>query len=435
MTWVSLPTSAESPSRELLMLHPTPSHRLLTALAALTLVGVVGACTQVTGPVRTGSTLAGSGSPTTSATPTRAPTTSAPPPVRLTPNVTAAAPVPVDTVVSVSASNGTVSDVVLTYQDPQKGAVPVEGKLRPDGTGWVAGSLLAPGATYSLTMTGSNPEGVVSTQHATFSTQQLSKKQLIYPTIVGNGATVGVAMPVIVHFDVPVQDKAAFEKRMTVVTVPPQAGAWSWVSSNEAHWRPVTFWQPGTKVAVSVDVSSVAAGNGTYGQMSVKGGFTVGQSVIMRPNLATHQMTVEINGAVARTIPITGGKAGFDTRSGTKVIMEKFSSLHMDAATLGIEPGDPNYYNIPDVRYAMRETYSGEFLHAAPWSVASQGTVNISHGCVGMNDANAAWLFGIAKVGDPVVTTGTSRGMEPGNGWTDWNVSFPTWQSGSALKH
>ncbi len=407
------------------MAHAAAPHRPVTLLVAATaLTALLGACAS-TPALSTGS------SGTASSTP--APTTSTPPPVELTSSVTPGTPVAVDTVVSVTAANGTVSDVVMTYKDPKKGDVNVEGALEPDGTKWVAGSLLEPGTTYSLTMTGRNPQGVIATEHATFSTQELSKKQQIYPQIIADGATVGVAMPVIVHFDVPVKDKAAFEKKMTVKSTPAQDGAWNWISSNEAHWRPVNFWQPGTKVAVSVDINSVPGGNDTYGQMSITGGFTVGRSVIMRADLATHQMTVEIDGAVAKTIPVTGGKAGFETRSGTKVLMEKFSTLRMDANTVGIEPGDPNYYNIPDVKYAMRETNSGEFLHAAPWSVASQGKTNVSHGCIGMSDPNAGWLFGMAKVGDPVIVTGTSRGMEAGNGWTDWNVKFDQWKKGSAL--
>jgi lipoprotein-anchoring transpeptidase ErfK/SrfK len=322
---------------------------------------------------------------------------------------------------------------VLTYKDPKKGDVNVEGSLDPNGARWTAGSLLEPATTYSLTMSGKNTAGTEATSHSTFTTQALSKKQLIYPSIVADGSTVGVAMPVIVRFDVPVKDKAAFEKKMTVTSTPKQDGSWAWVSSSEAHWRPASYWQPGTKVTVNVDVNSVAGGDGTYGQISTSGGFTVGQSVVMNADLASHQMTVTVDGAVAKTIPITGGKAGFESRSGTKVIMEKFSTLRMDANTVGIEPGDPNYYNIPDVQFAMRETDSGEFLHAAPWSVSSQGKANVSHGCIGMSTANAQWLFGIAKVGDPVVVTGSSRGIEAGNGWSDWNVSYDKWKSGSAL--
>jgi len=412
------------------VVHAARPHPLLTAGAAvLTLVGALGACGSPR-PTPSGTSAA---SPTSRQPAPSATTTTTPPPVVLTSSVEQGSRVPVDTVVSVAASNGTVNDVELSYRDPKKGDIKVEGSLDPDGRKWVARSLLEPGTTYSLMMTGKNPGGTEATRHSMFSTQDLSKKQQIFAQVIGDGATVGVAMPVIVHFDVPVKDKAAFEKRMTVTSTPRQDGSWNWVSSNEAHWRPASYWQPGSKVAVNVDINSVAAGNGTYGQVSVKGGFTVGRSVVMRADLAAHQMNVEVDGAVVRTIPVTAGKAGFETRSGTKVIMEKFSTLHMDANTIGIEPGDPNYYNIPDVKYAMRETGSGEFLHAAPWSVSSQGKANISHGCIGMSDADAGWLFSNVQVGDPVVVTGTNRGLEAGNGWTDWNVSFPTYQKGSAL--
>jgi lipoprotein-anchoring transpeptidase ErfK/SrfK len=409
------------------MAHAARRHRALTASLVLAVAGALGACTS--GPP----TASAPSAPPGSRPPSQSGTTTAQPSVDLTSSVDQGSRVPVDTVVSVAASNGTVSDVELSYRDPKKGDVNVEGSLDPSGAKWVASSLLEPGTTYSLTMTGKNPQGTETTKHSTFSTQDLSKKQQIFPQIIADGATVGVAMPVIVHFDVPVKDKAAFEKRMTVTSSPQQDGSWNWISSNEAHWRPVNFWQPGTTVAVNVDVNSVPGGNGTFGQVSVKGGFTVGRSVVVRADLAADKMTVEIGGAVVKTIPITGGKAGFETRSGTKVIMEKFPSLHMDANTIGIEPSDPNYYNIPDVKYALRETYSGEFLHAAPWSVTSQGHRNVSHGCIGMSDPDAGWLFTNVKVGDPVVVTGTNRGLEAGNGWTDWNVSFDTYQKGSAL--
>ena len=398
---------------------------------ALTVGLALGACTVPgggAGPVADATGSSTSSEPSTSTT-----TTPAVPAVTLTPSVAADAKVPVDTVVSVAAKDGTVTDVTLTYKDPKKGDVNVEGTLDPNGATWTANSLLEPGTTYNLSMVGKNTAGTEATSHSTFSTQALSKKQQIYPSIVANGATVGVAMPVIVRFDVPVKDKAAFEKKMTVKSDPPQDGSWGWVSSSEAHWRPANYWKSGTKVTVNVDINSVPGGNGTYGQLSTSGGFTVGDAVIIKADLGTHQLTVNQNGADVKTIPITGGKAGFETRSGTKVIMEKLSKVRMDANTVGIEPGDPNYYDIPVVQFAMRETNSGEFLHAAPWSVGSQGKANVSHGCIGMSTTNAQWLFNLAKVGDPVVVTGTNRGLEAGNGWTDWNVSYDKWKSQSAL--
>ena len=193
-------------------------------------------------------------------------------------------------------------------------------------------------------------------------------------------------MPVIVQFDIPVKRKAEFERHMKVTAKPATVGSWSWISDTEAHWRPKKYWKSGTKVHVDVDVNSLPAGNGVYGQMDRKVDFKIGQSVIMKANVSTDQMKVLIDGKLARTIPITGGMAGgFETRSGTKLIIEKFAVKRMDAATVGIQPGDPEYYDIPDVQYAQRVTFSGEFLHAAPWSVYAQGSSNVSHGCVGVS--------------------------------------------------
>jgi lipoprotein-anchoring transpeptidase ErfK/SrfK len=212
-----------------------------------------------------------------------------------------------------------------------------------------------------------------------------------------------------------------------------QQGTWHWISDNEVHWRPRTYWKPGTDVTVDADVNGVSAGNGIFGQMDRRTSFHIGDAVIMKINLADHQMRVSDNGKLLRTIPVTGGAAGFTTRSGIKVIIEKFRVKRMNSATVGIKRGDPNYYNIPDVEYAQRVTYSGEFLHAAPWSVGSQGLANVSHGCVGMSTTNAAWLYNLTHRGDVVDVSGTSRPMEPTNGYGDWNVPWSSYKAGSAL--
>ncbi|MEO5744372.1 MAG: L,D-transpeptidase, partial [Terracoccus sp.] len=85
------------------------------------------------------------------------------------------------------------------------------------------------------------------------------------------------------------------------------------------------------------------------------------------------------------------------------------------------------------VKWALRLTNSGEFLHYAPWSVGDQGRRNVSHGCTGISNANGAWVYQNFKVGDIVDTTGTNREMTMGNGIADWNLSWAAWQKGSAL--
>ncbi len=401
-------------------------HVATVAVAALAL----GACSMAA-PAPMGPSQ-GADQPSRAAAPSAAPTQTPAADVVLTSSVTGGSSVPVDTVVSVSAKGGTITSVDLSYQDPKSGSVTVGGDITPDGSTWTARSLLEPGVSYTLAMKGSNPAGAEKTETSTFTTQALSAKQQISATLIQNGSTVGIAMPVVIMFSSPVTDRAAFERKMTVTSTPAQEGSWAWIGGREAHWRPKEYWKPGTKVTVKAAINGLAAGKDTYGKSDLTGGFTVGNALTMKADLKAHQMTVTINGQVAKTIPITGGAEGMETRSGTKVIIEKTPETIMDAATTGVPKDDPDYYRLT-VKYAMRMTWTGEFVHAAPWSVGSQGRANVSHGCVGMSTSNGAWLFNQVKIGDPITVVGTSRTLERANGWTDWNVSFEEFKKGSAL--
>ena len=351
--------------------------------------------------------------------------------VQVQANVTRRKPVPVDRLVKLSASSGTLTDVVVRSAN---GKTRVPGKLAADGTSWQASSRLEPGVTYRIKASAEDADGLTKQFARTFSTDDLSLDEQTYPSLVpGDGQTVGVAMPVILRFDVAVKDKANFERHLSVTTKPAQKGSWHWISDNEVHWRPKSYWKPGTKVDVDADINSINAGNGVYGQEDRSSSFTIGDALLMRIDVAAHHMKVLRNGKLLRTIPISAGKPGFTTRSGTKVIIEKFRYKRMNAATTGISEDDPEYYDLEDVEYAQRVTYSGEFLHAAPWSVGSQGYANVSHGCVGMSTSNAGWLYGLTKIGDPVEVTGTDRRMDLTNGYGDWNVSFREYKQGSAL--
>lgn len=335
--------------------------------------------------------------------------------------------VPVDKVLEVNATNGTLEKV--TVKSP-------EGKISGElGEGsWAATGRLQPGTAYTMIVQAADAAGETSTVRESFTTQALTLDQQTYPSVAPlQGETVGVGMPVVVNFDVPVTDHAAFEKHMTVTSSPEQAGSWRWVSDYEAHWRPKTYWQAGTEVTVDIDVDSVPAGDGIYGQESRSIDFTIGDKVVSKVNAQTHQMKVFVNDKLERTIPITTGGPGHTTRSGVKVIMEKYRTKRMNSETVGIDPNSADGYDIDDVEYAMRVTATGEFVHAAPWSVGSQGYANVSHGCTGLSTENAGWLYGISKRGDIVDYTGTDRAMTADNGWGDWNLSWKDYQKGSAL--
>jgi lipoprotein-anchoring transpeptidase ErfK/SrfK len=337
--------------------------------------------------------------------------------------------VPVDHRVQVTAHNGTLASVAVSSK---AGSVP--GTMAADKQTWTAGGLLEPGTSYTVvsTVTGADGKAVTRTTH--FKTKPLTLDQQTYPSFAPlSGQTVGVGMPVIVKFDVPVTDHAAIEKNLHVVSQPAQKGSWHWVSDNEVHWRPATYWKAGTKVTVNADINGVPAGNGIYGQLDRSETFNIGDSHIYKVNIQTDQLHVYDNGHLVKTIPVTTGMPGFTTRSGTKIIIEKDRYHTMNSETIGIDPNSALGYNIKNVEYAMRLTYSGEFLHAAPWSVASQGHENVSHGCTGMSTANAGWLYDHSQIGDVVEYTGSSKMMTLDNGYGDWNDSFKAYAQGSAL--
>jgi lipoprotein-anchoring transpeptidase ErfK/SrfK len=342
--------------------------------------------------------------------------------------------VAVDTLLAVAAEGGRLTDVsVRPATQATAEARPVPGRLGKRHASWRATERLEPGTTYQLRAAAVDAAGKRVRESISFRTDDLTLDEQTYAAITPAGQTVGVGMPAIVHFDVPVTDRAAIERHLHVRSTPQLQGSWHWVNDNEVHWRPRHLWPTGTRVRVVADVNGVDAGNGIYGQHDAAASFRVGKSLVSKVNIRTHQMRVFLNGKLARTIPITAGKQGFETRSGTKLIMDKVLVQHMDAATVGIDKDDPEYYNIPDVRFAMRLTYSGEFLHAAPWSVDSQGFANVSHGCVGMSVEDARWLYERTNIGDVVRVRGTDRPIEPGNGWTDWDVSYREYAQGSAL--
>jgi lipoprotein-anchoring transpeptidase ErfK/SrfK len=349
-------------------------------------------------------------------------------PLEITPSLRGAG-VAVDKVLEVTARGGTLREVRVTSAGAQ-----LPGKLSKDGSAWQATARLEPGRAYSVRSVGERSDGRKVVRTSSFRTQDLTLDEQTYASVAPlQGETVGVGMPVIVTFDVPVTDKASMEKNMHVASTPAQPGAWHWLSDYEAHWRPKSYWKAGTDVSVDLDINSVDAGAGIYGQENRAVDFSVGDANVYKVNAQTHQMQVFSNGELLRTIPITTGKAGFITRSGTKVIVEKFAEKRMNSETVGIGQDDPEYYNIGNVQYAMRLTYSGEFIHAAPWSVGSQGNANVSHGCTGMSTENAAWLYDMTRRGDVVEYTGTDRPMTLDNGYGDWNVDFATWKQGSAL--
>jgi lipoprotein-anchoring transpeptidase ErfK/SrfK len=391
---------------------------VLGAVAGLSALALLAGCTSTpsaTGPAAQAAVEAGDGSPDSAAS------------IDLTP-ASASVDVPVDQPVTVTASAGTLTSVTLTDQKDRT----VAGEMSADGATWTSTDALRIADHYRLQAAAVDADGVATERSGFFAT--VAPRKVLETSISPlGGQTVGVGMPIIVRFNATVRDRAAVEQALAVTSEKTIEGAWSWVSDTEVHFRPKEFWPAYNDVTLDVNLKNVDAGRGVWGMTNRTVKFRTGSSMVSVVDVDRHTLTVYRNGKKARVIPVTTGKADFLTRNGTKVILEKHTLKIMDASTIGIAKGSPEYYRL-EVPYAMRITWSGEFVHAAPWSTGDQGRDNVSHGCVGMSMTNAIWLFNQSTVGDIVKVVGSSRPLEPGNGYTDWNVSWADWLAGSALQ-
>ena len=267
-----------------------------------------------------------------------------------------------------------------------------------------------------------------NTTFTTSAPDNLTKPYLM----VGDNEVVGIGQPVGVKFDEPVPDRIAAQNAITVTTDPPVEGAFYWISPSEVRWRPANYWAPGTRIDVAVDVYGKDLGGGLFGANDAHSTYSIGDPMILTADDNTLQVTVEQNGQVIRTMPTSMGKSGTPTDNGVYIIAEKHEHIIMDSSTYGVAVNSAEGYRTP-VDYATRMSYSGIFLHSAPWSVGAQGSYNTSHGCLNLSPANAIWVYNNVKRGDIVIVKNTVGGTLSGtDGLGDWNVPWETWRAGNA---
>ncbi|MFL1382075.1 MULTISPECIES: L,D-transpeptidase [unclassified Nocardiopsis] len=349
-----------------------------------------------------------------------------------------------DTPITVTAENGTISDVkvdqVLTDEAAAGGEGEEEdpslyemtGTLNGDGTEWTSDWNLRPGAAVTVTATAENEAGETTELVQEFTTEAAVPGRRLeldpYGTHPTSGQTVGVGMPIVLAFDLPVTNKAQVENSIKITSEQGMAGSWRWVNDQTVAFRPQEHWEPYQQVSVEARLAGVEASEGVYGVRNTKIDFEIGRELIVTMNVPDHEAVVTVDGEHERTIPVSNGKANrnFDTTSsGIHVLMERYTHLTMDSSTVGIPEGTPGAYKV-DVQYAVRTSSSGEFFHEASYN-GNIGIANTSNGCTNMRMDDAKWFFDNTLMGDVVETTGTDRIKEWNNGWGYWQVSWDEW--------
>ncbi|MBX6390100.1 MAG: L,D-transpeptidase family protein [Frankia sp.] len=310
------------------------------------------------------------------------------------------------------------------------------GEFSPDRRTWTSTGGLFADSQYQVQAVTAAAEGVIGTATAasTFATG-IPEKSFKVSWEPVDGQVVGVGTPVTLTFSGPTTDRAAVQGRLVIRTEPAIEGAWSWASDRVVRWRPKEYWPSGTKVHVEANLAGLEAGNGFVGVKDRVMDFTIGPKQISYVDLQTHTMEVYQNDQLVRQMPISGGKGGkpsFLTMEGPHNVLGKADLVIMDSATVGIPKGDPEYY-YEEVQWAVQYTSGGQYVHSAPWSVASQGRANVSHGCVNASPADAEWFYNFSQFGDIIDIRNSGRPPDLSQLGNDWSIPWSDWVAGSAL--
>ncbi len=258
------------------------------------------------------------------------------------------------------------------------------------------------------------------------------KRKIKVVGITPNSGTYGVAMPVTVTFNtaVPKRYRDDVERLISVASsrdIPDMA--WGWTDDRTIVLRSKKFWPANTTITVNAKLPKTRVASPKHQEVAVLSGgdditMKIGRALVVKVDAKSVQAVVYRNGEKVRTMPTSLGKSGWETRSGIKVVSEKYLVRRMTSEAVG-ETEETYDLQVP---YAVRITPTGEFVHGAPWAVSRLGRYNGSHGCTNLGMSDAEWFYKASRMGDPVVTKNTGRPMEEWNGLGGpWNVSWDTW--------
>ncbi|MER5947240.1 Ig-like domain-containing protein [Streptomyces sp. NPDC001904] len=338
----------------------------------------------------------------------------------------------------VTVSKGSLTEVKMTTAD----GTAVAGQIAADKKSWKPTNQLARATTYKIAAVAKDSDGRAAHENSQFTTVSQAN------SFIGNftpedGSTVGVGMPVSINFDKAITNKSDVQSHISVSSSSGQEVVGHWFSANRLDFRPEDYWKGGSTVTLKLDLDGVEGASGVTGVQQKTVTFKVGRNQVSTVDAKTKQMTVTRDGKVVKTIPISAGSPENKTYEGQMVISEKFKETRMNGATVGFTDDDgKGEYDIKDVPHAMRLSNSGTFIHGNYWGAKSIfGSVNTSHGCVGLSDAKGAgdsstpgaWFYDNSMVGDVVIVKNTGdKTVQPDNGLNGWNLSWAEWKAGSA---
>ncbi|WP_322752246.1 L,D-transpeptidase [Frankia sp. Cas3] len=356
------------------------------------------------------------------------------PRVTITP-VDGAGGVPVTSTVVVhsNAPLQSVTAIRAASKSQDTAAGVLRGQLSADAMTWTSTDGLFADTRYQVTVQTSAAPGISGTTAAgAIFTTVNPANSLKVSWGPADGQTVGIGMPITLTFSAPVADRAAVQRRLMVTANPPVNGAWNWASNTVVRWRPQQYWKAGTRVHVEANLAGFDAGGNRFGVKDRAMDFIIGPAQVSYVDAATHTMKVYRDGVLQRSLPVSLGRPTLPTMNGPHNVIGTAATVIMDSATVGIPKGNPDYY-YETVQWNVQFTSGGEYVHSAPWSVASQGEDNVSHGCINASPADAEWFYRFSRLGDIVDVRNSGRPPDTSQLGNEWSISWERWSAGSAL--
>lgn len=326
-----------------------------------------------------------------------------------------------DEPVTVTSPDG-LESVTMTNEEGKE----VEAELNEDKTEWTTTEPLGYGREYTVEAT--TTQGETSKSAFTTVVPDGQTNAYIGPL---DGSEVGVAHAVNFYFDIAPSDRQAAQDAITIETSNDTEGAFYWIDPGHLIWRPKEYWEPGTEVTVKSEIYGKNLGGGIYGAEDASSTFTVGDLVETLVDDNTKTLTVYHNGEEVKSFPVSLGRDGqYATPNGMYVIGDRNESMVMDSTTYGLALENGGYRTA--VNYATQMSWSGIYVHSAPWAIGALGSYNQSHGCINATPDDAQWFMNYVKQGDPVEVVNTSGETLSGlDGLGYWNLDWETLKAGN----
>lgn len=152
----------------------------------------------------------------------------------------------------------------------------------------------------------------------------------------------------------------------------------------------------GPQTAIAIDNWNIPDTTMSFGTTSTGAVSVYGGPRRIEVNLTEQRLYAWEGDQVVNTFLISSGVGRFPSPVGEFSVLEK---IPVKTYRWSYGAGNPNNYNLPGVRDNMR-FHHYYYLHAAYWH--NNFGNRMSHGCINIDEPDAAWIYQWADVGVPV---------------------------------